>query len=116
MGVELWAAAMVVFGTAIGSFGPIFLKRSAKTFSFHPIKAIKNKNLVLGIFFYAIATIIFVPALKGGDLSILYPLVSTSYIFVSFYSSWLLKEKMDARKWFGILVIILGVFFIGLGS
>ena len=72
-----------------------------------------NYHLMLGLFFYGISTIIFIPALKGGHLSLLYPLVSVSYIFVSFLSQWILKEKMNKYKWSGIVLIILGITVLG---
>jgi uncharacterized membrane protein len=116
MATQLWAVLLVIFGSILGSFGPIFLKkgsanvhRDIKTFIF-------NKHIFIGLCFYAFGTIIFIPALKGGDLSVIYPLVSVAYIWVAIYSMWLLKEKMNKFKWIGIALIILGVSLIGLGS
>ena len=116
MATQLWAVLLVIFGGVLGSFGPIFLKKGSEKVT-HDIKSIIfNKDIFIGLCFYAFGTIIFIPALKGGDLSVIYPLVSTSYIWVAFYSMWLLKEKMNKFKWIGIAFIILGVSLIGLGS
>ena len=113
METELWAVALVVAGGLVGAFGPIYLKRgSGMSFKY----IYKNFNLLFGVFFYGIGTILFIPALKGGDLSILYPIVSLVYIWVSLLSVKMLGEKMNKFKWLGILLIILGVSFIGLGS
>ena len=116
MATQLWAAGMVIFAVIIGAFGPIFLKKSSSTFSLKPKNIIKNYNLLIGVLFYAFGTVLFIPALKGGDLSVLYPLVSLSYVFVAIYSRILLKEKMNVYKFFGILAILVGISFIGLGS
>jgi undecaprenyl phosphate-alpha-L-ara4N flippase subunit ArnE len=116
MTTQLWAMGLVVFACLLGGFGPIFMKRASGEFSLNPLKMIKNYNLIIGIFFYAIGSVLFIPALKGGELSVLYPLVSTSYIFVSLYSIKMLKEKMSAPKWIGISFIVLGVTFIGFGA
>lgn len=116
MAVELWAVGLVLLGVIVGSFGPIFLKRSSNTFSLNPFKMLKNYNLIIGISSYAFGTIVFVPALKGGDLSVLYPLVSVGYIFVALYSRWMLKEKINFYKWAGMLAILIGVSLIGIGS
>jgi multidrug transporter EmrE-like cation transporter len=113
---ELWAAGLVVLTTLIGSFGPIFLKKASAEFSLNPFKVIKNKELVIGIFFYAMGTVLFIPALKGGELSVLYPLVSLAYVWVALLSKFMLKENINALKWAGILLIIIGVSLIGLGS
>ena len=116
MTTQLWAVGMVILGCAIGGFSPIFLKRASSTFSLNIIKWFKNKNLIIGVILNIFATALFIPALRGGELSVLYPLVSVGYIFVSLYSVKFLKEKMNSLKWIGIFLIILGVTFIGIGS
>ena len=119
MRVELWAVALVFIGDIVGSFGPIFLKKGAKhiTLTLNPIKAIKkNIHLLIGVSFYAFGTILFIPALKGGNLSVLYPMVALSYVCVTLYSRWLLKEPLSKMKWFGIALIIAGITLIGIGG
>ena len=114
MNVELWAVGLVVLAGLLGSLGPIYLKKASDKFSFKTI--FSNYYLFLGVIFYGIGTVLFIPALKGGDLSILYPLIALTYIWVSFLSIKMLGEKMNRFKWIGILLIIIGVTFIGLGS
>jgi drug/metabolite transporter (DMT)-like permease len=116
MATQLWAVGLVLLATLTGAFGPILLKKGSKAFSFNPLKLIKNYYIVGGTFLYLFGTITFILALRGGDLSILYPLVSVTYIWVAFLSIKFLKEKMNKYKWTGILLIILGVAFIGLGA
>ena len=116
MTTQLWAIALVISATLIGAFGPILLKKaSAKKLS-SIISLVTNYHLFLGIALYAVGTLLFIPALKGGDLSVLYPFVSLSYIWVSFLSVKFLGEKMNKLKWIGIALIIIGVSFIGIGS
>ncbi|MDP7180679.1 MAG: EamA family transporter [Candidatus Woesearchaeota archaeon] len=116
MPTEVWAIELVLLASLLGSLGPIFLKKSAHDFSLNPFKLIKNFNLLIGLSFYALGTILFIPALKGGELSVLYPLIATTYIWVSLWSMKILKEKMNKFKWMGIAIIIVGITFIGLGS
>jgi multidrug transporter EmrE-like cation transporter len=115
MATQLWAIILVLIGTVIGSIGPILLKKGSDKFTFNPIKLLKNYNLIFGIAIYAVSLIIFVTALRGGEVSVLYPLVSVGYIWVCFLSIKLLKEKMNLYKWLGILFIIVGVSIIGIG-
>tara|TARA_Y100000310_G_scaffold193278_1_gene193250 strand:- start:6916 stop:7263 length:348 start_codon:yes stop_codon:yes gene_type:complete len=115
MTTELWAIGVVLASTLIGSFGPIFLKRASTSMHLN-IKSLFNPNFIAGLFFYAIGTVMFIPALKGGELSVLYPLVATIYIWVSFLSIWMLGEKMNRYKWLAVVLIIVGIGFIGLGS
>lgn len=116
MTTQLWAIGLVVLGAVVGAFGPIFLKKASATFSLNIKKMLKNKNLIYGVACYAFGTIVFIPALKGGELSVLYPFVSISYVLVSLYSIKLLKERMNTFKWIGIALIMLGVTFIGFGA
>lgn len=116
MATELWAIGLVILAAFLGSLGPIYLKKSAKDFSLNLKKQITNYNLIIGLAFYAVGTVLFIPALRGGELSVLYPLVATTYIWVSLLSVKFLKEKMNKYKWLGIFIIIIGVTFIGLGS
>jgi len=116
MKTELWAIGLVLFANIIGSFGAIFLKKASGKLSFKIKSIIKNKYLIYGVIMYGLSTIFFIPALKGGELSVLYPFVATVYIWVSLLSVKMLNEKMNKFKWLGILLVIIGVVFIGLGS
>ena len=117
---ELWAMLTVIGACLLGSFGPILIKKG--TVRIHHTQGIKqliisiitNWQLISGLALYGISALIFIPALRGGDLSVLYPLVSTSYIFVSIWSVLILHERMTRLKWFGIAVIIAGVVLVGL--
>lgn len=116
MATQLWAIGLVTAATLIGAFGPILLKKaSAKKLSKLSSLA-TNYHLFSGVALYAVGTMLFIPALKGGDLSVLYPFVSVSYIWVSLLSVKFLGEKMNKFKWLGIALIIIGVSFIGVGS
>ena len=116
MATQLWAIGLVILGTLVGAFGPILLKKaSAKRLS-KISSLMANYHLFGGVILYALGTIFFIPALKGGDLSVLYPFVALGYIWVSLLSVKFLGEKMNKFKWIGISLIIIGVTFIGLGS
>jgi uncharacterized membrane protein len=115
MRTELWAIGLVLLGTVIGSLGPILFKKGADKFSLNPFKMLKNYYFITGCFMYGLATIIFIPALRGGELSVLYPFVALVYVWVALLSIKLLKEKMNLFKWLGIVLILAGVTFIGLG-
>ena len=125
-----WAIGLVIAGTVVGALGPILLKKACETFYIIKAKDVlkpkkivayikdlfRNKELVIGILLYALGTILFIPALKGGELSVLYPFVALAYVWVAFLSKWMLKEKVTALKWVGVILILVGVSLIGLGS
>ena len=129
MTTELWAIGLVIGATIVGAIGPILLKKGSDKFYIIKIKEIsiskiiknildilKNKELIWGIIFYALSTLLFIPALKGGELSVLYPFVALAYVWVAILSKWMLKEKVTAMKWIGVILILVGVSLIGLGS
>ena len=110
------AITLVIIGCLIGAFGAIYLKKGAKTFSLNISKLIKNYYIMLGVFLYGVSTIIYISALRLGNLSVLYPIVSTTYIFVSILSIKMLGEKMNTYRWIGVGAIILGVSLIGIAG
>ena len=115
MTTELWAIGLVLAASFAGSFGPIFLKKASGRMKLS-FRSLLDSQLLIGFVFYAVGTVLFIPALKGGELSVLYPLVSTTYVWVSLWSMWFLGEKMTSLKWVGVFLIIAGVSLIGLGS
>jgi len=120
MNTPLWTIGAVMIGCFIGSFGALYLKKGSAYLHRELLKnfflIIKNHYLLIGVFFYGISTIIFIPALKFGELSVLYPFVATVYIWTTLLSVKFLNEKMNKWKYLGILSIITGVSLIGLGS
>lgn len=123
MATELWAVGLTLLGTLIGAWGPIMFKKGSSTFTINPkvilrnpMILLKNYYVIFGCFLYATSAFIFIPALQGGELSVLYPLVSLSYVWVALLSMKFLGERMNKIKWAGIALIILGVSLIGFGS
>lgn len=112
---EIWAIFMVLIACILTAFGAILLKRGSKKFEFE-FNQIKNKHLIFGVLLYGFSTLLFIPALKYSELSVIYPLVATVYIWVTLLSKRFLKEEINAYKWLGILLIIIGVIFIGVGA
>jgi len=116
MATQLWAVGLVIFATLVGAFGPILLKKASEKKLSKLSSLMTNYHLMGGVALYGVGTVLFIPALRGGDLSVLYPFVSLNYIWVSLLSVKFLGEKMNRLKWLGVALIILGVSFIGIGS
>lgn len=116
MQTPITSIIMVLCACLVGSFGPILLKKATKKLKLNIKSVITNRELIFGVLLYGVATIIFIPALKHGELSVLYPFVATTYVWVCLFSMKFLKERMNVWKWLGIISIIIGVSFIGLGS
>lgn len=111
MATALWAIGLVLLASFVGSSGPIFLKKFSPHLTFH-VKSFLNKWFFLGVLAYGFGTVAFIPALKGGDLSVLYPLVATTYIWVNIWSVKWLHERMNKKKLFGLLLVLVGVLLV----
>ncbi len=110
----LFITIAITIATIIGSFGALFLKLGSSRlniqFNFKGLMSIiMNYRLILGVFFYGLSSVFFLLALRVGELSVVYPFTSMSYIFVTILSVWLLKERINRWKLIGIAFIILGV-------
>ena len=117
MKTQLWAIGLVVIAGLIGGFGPVYLKKASSLINLKKLSTIYNNwFLIIGVFIYGVGTVLFIPALKGGELSVLYPFIGLVYVWVSIYSVILLKERMNLLKWLGVILIIIGVVFIGFGA
>ncbi len=117
MATQRWAIALVLFFTFLTSAAQILYKFAANQLVLTPIGLLTNGYLIGGIVLYVISAILLTIALKGGELSVLYPLIALSYVWVSLISPRLFPtDSMNTLKWVGILFIIGGVGFIGAGS
>ena len=110
------AIIITVFATFMGAIGSLLLKIGSAKFRFNIKALVTNYALILGLGLYGLASILFIIALKYGDLSYLYPFISLSYVWACLLSIKYLNEKMNTWKWFSILLIIAGVSLIGFGS
>ena len=116
MTTKLWAALLVLFTTLLTSSAQLLWKKGSATLSFDILSIVTNYYLLGGILLYIIVGTLIIIAFRGGEVSVLYPIIATSYIWVSFLSIFFLGEVMNILKWIGIFSIISGIALIGFGS
>ena len=114
---------LVLFASFIGSFGAVFLKSGAEQvrqgwlYLFISRKApFFNWRLATGVALFLISSYFFVQGIRQGELSVLYPMVSLGYIWTLLWSRIFFKEPLTRVKFFGLFLIVAGVFFVGMGS
>jgi multidrug transporter EmrE-like cation transporter len=73
-------------------------------------------QLFAGYCLYGVFTVLFVYALRHGELSILYPLIALGYVWVTITAVVAFHETMNPIKIVGLLVIICGVAVLGFGG
>lgn len=116
MATKLWAAVLVLFTTLLTSSAQILWKKGSATLTFNLFGIITNQYIIGGIILYVIGGTFLIISFRGGEVSVLYPIIATSYIWVSFLSMIYLGEIMNALKWTGIISIISGIALIRFGS
>ena len=105
----------VVLCTLFTATGQILWKLGAGNTS-SIISIITNIPLLSGFVSYAIGAVLLILALKYADLSIVYPFIALSFIWVNIASIFIFKDQISVLNWLGILAIFVGVSMIGLGS
>ena len=73
------------------------------------LKLLTNTYMLLAIFCFGAAFVTWMIALKKLDLSLAYPLASTSYIAIAIISCFLFNETISITRWAGIGIIMVGV-------
>ncbi len=116
MPTKAWAMGVVLFCTLLTSTAQLFWKFGANKLEFNILSIATNIEIIVGIIMYAIAGTLLILSFRGGEVSVLYPIFATSYIWVSLLSIYFLGEVMNIFKWLGVFAIIIGIVLIGYGS
>lgn len=102
--------------TILGAVAQILFKIAVRNLVLTPTGLLTNVPLIAGCGFYGLFTIAMVLALRDGELSMLYPIIALTYVWVTLGTYWLLKETPNLYKNLGIIVIVIGVAVLGRGG
>ena len=103
------AILLSVFCAFLASLGQTFFKLGSAQISTHYADWFFNWRVILGLAIYGLSALLFIVALKFGRLSILYPIIATSYIWVTLLSYYIFGEQITYINWIGITLIISGI-------
>jgi drug/metabolite transporter (DMT)-like permease len=108
----LW---MMIAFTIFASVGQTFMKTGANQLfeNFSLSVLIHDTPLQIGLTLYICGAALAVLALRHGELSVLWPIISLSYVWVAILAKILIHESMSPLKIAGIAVIIVGVAIMG---
>jgi drug/metabolite transporter (DMT)-like permease len=106
---------MVSGASVVGSFAAVFLKKGAAQLTASILSFI-NFNLAFGVFLYLGSSVFYALGIKGGQLSVLYPMVSLGYVWTLIWSRLFFNEPLTRQKFYGLGLILVGVCLVGLGS
>ncbi len=106
---------LVISCTLFTSIGQLLLK-SGSLHTNSLMEILTNIPLIAGLFSYAIGAILLIIALKYGELSLIYPFIALSFIWVNLISLIIFHEYIAFINWIGITAIVIGVSLIGYGG
>lgn len=71
--------------------------------------------ILIGLLLYTTGWIFFITALKNGELTVIFPIIATSYILAAIYAAIIFNEQISLLRWTGIALIFAGVAMVGAG-
>jgi multidrug transporter EmrE-like cation transporter len=114
---------LLVFAcTIFGAAAQILIKSGANSMAANVtlvdiiLRIFTHWPLLLGYSFYGVSTVLLVLALRHGELSLLYPVIALTFVWVTILSFVVFHESMNPLKLIGIAIIIGGVSVLGRGS
>lgn len=123
--------ALVFCCTVIGALAQIFIKKGTEQLGAHitlmqvahhpalffsfAVSVGSNIRLFSGYILLGVNTVLMALALKGRELSRLYPIIALTYVWVTLMSLFVLPgEHLNAFRTAGIVAIVAGVSVLGL--
>jgi uncharacterized membrane protein len=115
MKTKWWAICSIILCTVCTSIGAFFNKKGAMALQMSLKGTIFNPYLILGLACLGIGYLFLMISLKGGEVSVIYPIIATSYIWVVLVAYYSLNEPLNHFKILGIIFVIGGVILLTTG-
>ena len=117
LGCTVFAATAQVL-LKFGANHPMPVMNPADTSTWMPflMALLGNYYLLLGYGFHSGNALLLILALRDGELSMLYPIIALTYVWVNLLSMYFFHEHMNVWKAGGILLVIGGVALLGRAS
>ncbi len=106
------AIILMIICTLFTSIAQLFYKSGADKLEFNLISIISNWNIFLGLALYGMGAILLIIALRWGQVTVLYPILASSFIWVTLGSSYFFRETITLSRWIGVFFIIGGILMI----
>jgi len=106
---QLKSFLIVLCCTLLTSTARLFWKLAAMRLP----EILTNWQLWCGFVLYAIAAIVLLQLFKTGEVSVLFPIFATSYIWVALIAQFYLGEPLTIVNWAGMLCVFAGAILVG---
>lgn len=109
---------LVLICTIIGAAAQILMRHGADFIDSGAFLGglLTNWWLLAGYACLGLNTMLLILALRNGQLSVLYPIIALTYVWVTILSPMFFADSINAFKLTGVAFIVAGVSLIGAGS
>jgi multidrug transporter EmrE-like cation transporter len=110
VGVLLNAGAQLLLKAGVNPLGAIGLEPA--TLLPNLGRVLGQWPIVAGLCCYVVSVVVWIVALSRVDVSLAYPMLSLGYVVNAIAAWWLFGEMLGPMRWFGIVLILGGVFVV----
>lgn len=109
---------MIVVFTIVAAAAQVLFKMGADRLKDHTtvMRALTDVPLIAGLATYGAGAALMILALRHGELSVLYPIISLTMVWVAILAMKFFDESMNVTKIAGMAFIIVGVAILGRGG
>lgn len=114
---EFFIIGVTLVSALIASFAQYIFKKSIPKFHFSGkdlMGLLGNRMLMAGLAIYVADLAVYLVALHYGQLSFVYPVFASSFIFTLLLSKFVLHEKASAMRVLGILLVFAGIVIVSI--
>jgi multidrug transporter EmrE-like cation transporter len=114
-GTKKRAIFVIILCTLIITISQLFWKTGVEKIVVGNFLSFFNTPMLIGVVLYGISSFLVLYALKHGELSVVYPILATSYVWISIIAPIMFHETVKITNIFGVTIIILGISLLGRG-
>ncbi len=114
MQTPLGSMVYFLLAALLGALGQFLYKSGAERATGTLLSYLLNGRLLGGVVCYLAVMVLFVAAFRrGGELSVLYPIYATTFIWAAFIALWAYGVPIKPINVFGMVCLVAGMFFMG---
>ncbi len=117
MKTSVMAIVLFIVAALFGAFGQYLYKTGAERAGGGIASYLLNVPLMAGVVCYLVVMVLFVAAFKaGGAMSVLYPIYASTFIWGAIIARVAFEEPIRPVNIAGMVVLIVGMYLMGLGK
>lgn len=115
MRTPLISVVFFLIAALFGAAGQYLYKSGAERATEELLGYLLNPRIMGGVICYILVMVLFVAAFKrGGDLSVLYPIYATTFIWAALIALWAFGTPIKPINMAGMALLVAGMFLMGM--